>query len=230
MKRILFQGDSITDVGRNRENPSASNAMGCGYPLLIKARLGYDRPGAYECLNLGISGNRVVDIYARVQRDIINLRPDYLSLLIGVNDVWHGLSDNPNGVSAPKFERVYDWLLTELHEALPEMKFIILEPFVLPGTATLSDDQRPDRWETFSREVPLRAQAARRVAEKHGCVFVPLQEKLNEMSRLAREACKERGGEELTDAELTKRGEEIGLGALKFMLLRVDWANLAFWS
>ena len=185
MKRILFQGDSITDVGRNRENPSASNAMGCGYPLLIKARLGYDRPGAYECLNLGISGNRVVDIYARVQRDIINLRPDYLSLLIGVNDVWHGLSDNPNGVSAPKFERVYDWLLDEIQQALPDVSILILEPFVLPGTATLSDEQRPDRWETFSREVPLRAQAARRVAEKHGCVFVPLQEKLNEMSRLA---------------------------------------------
>ena len=127
----------------------------------------------------------MVDIYARMQRDIVNLAPDCLSLLIGVNDVWHSISLNPNGVSAPKFERVYDWLLTELHEALPGMKFIILEPFVLPGSATVSVPEWPDRYETFAREVPLRAQAARRVAEKHGCAFVPLQEKLDEACRLA---------------------------------------------
>ncbi|MBQ8954972.1 MAG: SGNH/GDSL hydrolase family protein [Clostridia bacterium] len=181
MKRILFQGDSITDVHRGRDNLSAANVMGCGYPLLLKARLNCDEPGAYECVNLGISGNRVVDLYARIQRDFINVRPDILSILIGVNDVWHGVGENPNGVSAPKFERVYDWLLTEVRESLPKVQLIILEPFVLPGAATQSEED-PERWEIFSREVPLRAQAARRVAEKHGAVFVPLQARLDKLS------------------------------------------------
>ena len=184
MKKILFQGDSITDVGRSRENPRGSTGMGCGYPLLLRARLDCDHPGAYECVNRGVSGNRVVDVYARIQKDILNLAPDVLSVLIGVNDVWHGLSDDPNGVSAPKFERVYDWLLGEVRESLPSVRIIVLEPFVLPGGAIRSEEQ-PERWETFAREVPLRARAARRVAEKHGAAFVPLQDKLDEMCRLA---------------------------------------------
>ena len=185
MKRILFQGDSITDVGRDRVDPNGWGIMGFGYPLLIKARLNYDRPGAYDILNRGVSGDRVVDIYARMQRDIVNLAPDCLSLLIGVNDVWHSISNNPNGVSAPKFERVYDWLLTELREALPDLRVIILEPFVLPGSATVATEEWPDRFGIFSREVPLRAQAARRMAEKHGCAFVPLQDRLDAACRLA---------------------------------------------
>ncbi len=184
MKRILFQGDSITDVGRNKDNPDAATGMGCGYPLLLKARLGCDCPGEYECLNRGVSGNRVVDVYARVLRDIVNLAPDFLSVLIGVNDVWHGLGDSPNGVSAPKFERVYDWLLAEVRESLPDVKLLVLEPFVLPGAATQSEEH-PERWEIFSREVPLRAEAARRVAEKHGAAFVPLQKPLEEACKKA---------------------------------------------
>ena len=61
--RILFQGDSITDVGRDRED---INSMGCGYPLFVKAQLGLEEPQKYEFINKGISGNRIVDIYARI--------------------------------------------------------------------------------------------------------------------------------------------------------------------
>ena len=185
MKRILFQGDSITDVGRNRENPAAAGGSGYGYPLLLKSQLEFDYPDGFECVNRGISGNRVVDLYARTQRDFINLKPDYISILIGVNDVWHGIGDNPNGVDVKKFEMVYDLLLTELREALPGMKLMILEPFVLPGPATVSDEEHPGRWEIFSREVPLRAAAARRVAEKHGAAFIPLQSVLDDACRRA---------------------------------------------
>ena len=83
--RILFQGDSITDVGRTRDNNDI--AMGSGYPLLVKGALGLDNPGKMEFINRGISGNRIVDVYARIKRDIINLKPDVMSILIGVNDV-----------------------------------------------------------------------------------------------------------------------------------------------
>ena len=176
MKRILFQGDSITDAYRNREMPDMLNGMGEGYPHLLKARLGMDYPGQFECQNRGISGNRVVDIYARIKRDLINLAPDYLSTLIGVNDVWHELGGRHDGVDADKFEMVYDLLLTEVQRGLPQVKLIVLDPFVLQGSATVNPDE-PERWEAFSREVPLRAAASRRVAEKHGAVFIPLQEK-----------------------------------------------------
>ena len=94
MKTILFQGDSITDAGRARDNNSN---RGLGYPHLVSARLGMDNPTEYNFINRGISGNRIVDLYARIKADIINLKPDVMSILIGVNDVWHEIAAS-NGV------------------------------------------------------------------------------------------------------------------------------------
>ena len=125
MKRILFQGDSITDCGRNRENHIY---VGDGYPVHVKAQLGYDYPGMYDFQNRAISGNRVVDVYSRIKADIINLRPDYMSLLVGVNDVWHEF-DFQNGVSAQKYEKIYSMLIEEVKAELPDIKIMILEPF-----------------------------------------------------------------------------------------------------
>ncbi len=84
MKTILFQGDSITDAGRSRENDANT---GIGYPTLVKGELGLSYPNQYNIYNRGISGNRVVDLYARIKKDIINLKPDIMSILIGVNDI-----------------------------------------------------------------------------------------------------------------------------------------------
>ena len=180
-KRILFQGDSITDALRSRESDLYP---GNGYPTLVKARLGYEHPGEYEFLNRGISGNRIVDLYARIKIDLINLKPDVLSILIGVNDVWHEMS-RENGVSAEKFELIYDLLLTEVKEALPDVRILILEPFVLHGTATEAIEEKPERWDYFRDETPLRAAAAKRVAEKHGADFIPLQARFDEACKLA---------------------------------------------
>lgn len=165
MKTILFQGDSITDAGRVRED---GGDLGKGYPLLTAASMGFKEPGAYCFLNRGISGNRIVDVYARIKADIINLKPDVMSLLIGINDVWHEV-DNQNGVDAEKFECVYDMLLSEIRQALPSIRLLLLEPFVLKGTATQA------AWDIFLSETYLRAEAVRRLSEKHGAVFVPLQ-------------------------------------------------------
>ena len=95
-KVILFQGDSITDCGRSRE---ADHAMGNGYATFVGGALAAKEPYAYQFYNRGISGNRVVDLYARMKIDMINLKPDYMSLLIGVNDVWHEY-EVQNGISA----------------------------------------------------------------------------------------------------------------------------------
>lgn len=175
-KVILFQGDSITDCGRSRENNAD---LGIGYPLLVTAQLGFEQPEQYKFLNRGISGNRIVDVYARIKQDIINLKPDYMSILIGINDVWHEISQQ-NGVAPAKFEKIYDMLLTEIKEELPQIKLIILAPFVLRGSATCDSEQFPDRWDRFTTGAKLNAEAARRLAEKHGAVFVELQSKFDE--------------------------------------------------
>ena len=171
-KIILFQGDSITDCIRVREN---DNYRGSGYATMVSGALGAQEPYRYTFYNRGISGNRVVDLYARIRIDMINLKPDYISILIGINDVWHEQS-NHNGVDAEKFELVYNLMIEELKRDLPGVKIMLLEPFVLPGSATNSDEANPGRWEFFSKETALRREATRRVAEKQNVLFVPLQE------------------------------------------------------
>lgn len=171
MKTILFQGDSITDTGRIKDN---EENFGAGYALLTTAELGYLNPGKYKFVNKGISGNRIVDLYARIKSDIINVKPDYMSILIGVNDVWHELQHN-NGVDVDKFFKIYSMIIEEVKEALPNTKIMILEPYVLEDYVTSIDGI----WETFKKEVALRAKKAREIAEKYNLVFVPLQEKLD---------------------------------------------------
>ena len=178
MKKILFQGDSITDCSRSREN---LEDMGKGYPLLVKAYLGMEYPGEFEVVNRGVSGNRIVDLYARIKADIINLAPDYISILIGVNDVWHEFGGH-NGVDAEKYEKIYCMLIEEIKEALPNIKIMILEPFCLRERATENTEEDPDKWNIFSTEVKKRAEKARAVADKYNLVFIPLQEKFDKAS------------------------------------------------
>lgn len=166
MKTILFQGDSITDCGRG-------DGLGTGYPLLVSASLGLDFPAEYEFINRGISGNRVVDVYARIKADIINLKPDVMSILIGINDVWHEFA-RENGVDAEKFYKIYSMLIEEVKSALPNIKIMILEPFVLPGVAN------EGRYEEWRPEVIKRAEKAKLIAEKYGLPFIPLQDKFDE--------------------------------------------------
>ena len=165
--RILFQGDSITDAHRSREDDSL---IGIGYPLLVTSELGFAEPGNYEFLNRGIGGNRSVDVYARIKNDIINLKPDVMSILMGVNDVWHEFHDNPNGIDAEKFYKIYDLLIEEVKAALPNIKIMIMEPFSLKGFGNEA------YWETFDKEVRMRAQMAKKIAEKYNLPFIPLQE------------------------------------------------------
>ncbi len=174
MIKFVFQGDSITDACRDRDNP---DNYGYGYPNLVASELMHKYPGKYEFINEGISGDRIVDLYARIKQDLINHKPDYLSILIGVNDVWHELNEK-NGVAAPKFEKIYSMLIEEIKEELPDIKIFILEPFVLkgPGTERYFDE--------FLSDVKLHAQAAKNVAEKYNLTFIPLQEKFDEASKL----------------------------------------------
>lgn len=93
MKKFVFQGDSITDAARLRDleqYPNRSQSLGPGYANMVASKILFDHMGEdLEFYNRGISGNRVVDLLARWKCDMINLAPDMLSILIGVNDTWH---------------------------------------------------------------------------------------------------------------------------------------------
>ncbi len=167
--KIITYGDSITDAGR------AGFPLGHGYALMVAAQLQSEVPQKYEIINQGISGHRIVDLYARVKRDVWNHNPDVMSILIGINDIWHDLGDEPNGVDLVRFERVYRMLIEDTLARLPDLKIMIMEPFVLKGGATEA------QFEKFL-EVKKYAQVAKQIAKDYNLVFVPLQDKLDELS------------------------------------------------
>ena len=172
MKTLLFQGDSITDCGRIRpgENGYAQGLWGPGYPGLIAAELMGDQPGKWEIINRGISGNRVVDLYARWKIDGINLKPDIISILIGVNDTSHEVVRR-NGVDVPRYDRFYRMILDWTLEELPETKFVLMEPFVLPFGAVE---------ESWLDEIARRQEVVRRISEDYHTAFIPLQQVFND--------------------------------------------------
>lgn len=172
-KLILFQGDSITDCSRSRD--INIDHAGHGYAQFVKGALGAKAPGEYSFINRGVSGNRIVDVYARIKADIINLKPDYMSILIGINDIWHEIGSH-NGVAPEKFEKIYCMIIEEIKEALPDIKIMILGDFVVEGRATCDTEDVPDRFARFKEGAKLNAAAAKRVAEKYGLTYVPLQE------------------------------------------------------
>ena len=169
--KILFQGDSITDCDRSRTNDAN---LGTGYALLVKSQLGFEEPQKYEFFNRGISGNRIVDLYARIKADFINLKPDYASIYIGVNDTWHEIGSN-NGVDTAKFEKIYTMLIDEIKEALPNIKLMIIAPYVLEGEATCDTEEIPDRLSRFRTDVAEKAAVAKKIAEKYGLPIIELQ-------------------------------------------------------
>lgn len=174
MIKYLFQGDSITDANRDRDDERiGSEIFGYGYPLLFASDILKNNKGKYEFLNRGISGDRIVDVYARIKCDIINLKPDVMSILIGVNDVWHELNEQ-NGVDTAKFEKVYSMIIEEIKEALPDIKIIILEPFVLYGEGSKR------YYDDFRKGVEEKAAVAKRVADKYNLAFVPLMKQFDD--------------------------------------------------
>lgn len=179
MKTILFQGDSITDAGRVRD---VDSCLGQGYAVMTAGKIGVNHPGQYCCLNKGIGGNRSVDLYARVKCDIINLKPDILTILIGVNDTWHELAHN-NGVSVEHYETIYDMLICDVKTALPQIKIVLLEPFVLPGSGTA------EYYDTFAEDIVRRQVVCRHLAKKYALPFVPLQEMLKAFAKKTSNEC-----------------------------------------
>ena len=159
---ILFQGDSITDCERNRENPIS---LGNGYVKRINEILQkkYSSIGL-DVKNRGVSGNRVVDLCERWERDCIALKPDIVTILIGINDCWRRYSEN-DPTSAQDFENNYRFIIQHTKSKLPNVKIIIMEPFVFPYP--------PDR-AGWREDLDPKIQAVRRIAVDFRCYFIPL--------------------------------------------------------
>lgn len=172
--KILFFGDSITDATRPREHTYV-DPFGSGYALFAIGDLLREDPHTV-CVNRGISGNRIVDLYARVKIDCWNEKPDLISILIGVNEVLHEEA-HKNGVELPRFIRMYEMLIEDTLSALPGVKLMLCEPFLLRRDES---EEQAARYE----KVKEYAAAVKAIAKKYDLLFVPLQGKMDEMAAL----------------------------------------------
>lgn len=168
-ERVLFQGDSITDGNRGR-TADPNHILGHGYAFVIAARHGAAYPErGITFINRGVSGNQVADLAARWQADALDLRPTTLSVLVGVNDV--GISFSKRlPVDVVAYEVTYDRLLADARLASPGVRFVLLEPFFLPGARTA------DRLDEWSRLMGQMRGVVARLGTKYGAPAVRLQE------------------------------------------------------
>jgi lysophospholipase L1-like esterase len=177
---ILFQGDSITDCYRNRKEEDKANdqsQLGAGYVLFTSASiLANHADKNLKIYNRGISGNKVFQLAERWNKDCIDLRPNLVSILIGVNDFWHTRTHNYDGTPAT-YEADYRKLIERTQKYLPTAKIVICEPFIIHGGSALDDSWEPN--------FAVYRKIARTLADNLGLTFVPFQSVFNEALKKA---------------------------------------------
>lgn len=166
---ILFQGDSITDAGRNRDEkaPNNSRALGSGYAFLAASKLLHDHPDKnLQIYNRGISGNKVFQLAERWDTDCLELKPSVLSILIGVNDFWHMVNGKYDG-TIETYRKDLKALLQKTKEKLPDVRLVIGEPFAVVNVKAVDASWFP-RFTEYQT-------AAREIARQFDAVFIPFQ-------------------------------------------------------
>ncbi len=167
---ILFQGDSITDGNRGRTK-DPNHIMGHGYAFSIASRLGADLPEKqFTFYNRGISGNKVNDLATRWQADTLDLKPDVLSILVGVNDASSVVFQWEPVINIEKYEEGYKALLDQTLAKNPKVIFVLCEPFILPVGKV------KDNWEPYHADIINRQLVVRKLASQYNAVFVGFQE------------------------------------------------------
>ena len=176
---VLLQGDSITDAGRSRDKEFPYNpwSFGVGYANHIGSWLLEAMPEKNLSIhNRGISGNKVYQLADRWDKDCLDLKPNVLSILIGVNDYWHFRSGNYEG-TPEIYEKDFRKLLSRTMDAIPDLKLIICQPFVLSGTRAVDES-----WlEPFAPYQVI----AKKISEEFGAIWVPFQEAFDHAATLA---------------------------------------------
>ncbi len=157
--KILFQGDSITDAGRDKTDPHNLS----GYSLIVAETLKRKYPEKdFEFINLGISGNRSCDLVARYESDFKTIAPDITAIMIGINDVWHYYADTLKYVSPESYENNYGFILKNLKRDT-NTKIIMMEPYLLPAPSFVH--MRMDLYSIIER--------GRRLAETFADEYIP---------------------------------------------------------
>lgn len=158
---VLFQGDSVTDAGRSRTN---DNELGNGYPKMIAALFSAKYPEKnINFINRGISGNRVKDLQDRWKEDCVDLKPDWVSILIGINDCWRRYDRN-DPTSAEEYEKGYRDILTRTVKET-NARLVICEPFVLP----IPEDRK-----AWREDLDPKIHVARQLARDFNAIYIPL--------------------------------------------------------
>lgn len=169
---VLFQGDSITDGNRTRNN-DWNHVMGHGFAYIIASRLWCDFPDRkLHFYNRGISGNKVPDLAARWQADTIGLQPDLLSILVGINDCSAFINGN-QAFSATQYESDLRTLLANTKKELPDTRLVLCDPFVLPVGNVLK------KLAQYEDETSKRREALKRLAHEFDAIPVHFQDMFN---------------------------------------------------
>ena len=168
--KILFQGDSVTDAGRDRSDPSD---MGNGYPRFASAMLQDSYPDTeFEFVNLGISGNRTEHLVERLEADFIDIQPDIVSIMIGINDVWHHHAFEYVETTDEQFEANYRTVLDAV-KSRTNARILMIQPFLLESV----DPAKQELCEELSRKQAI----VKRLADEYADAYLPLDEILHAM-------------------------------------------------
>jgi lysophospholipase L1-like esterase len=162
-KTVLFQGDSVTDCDRSREN---DDYLGTGYPALVAADYYRDFPqSTVKFVNRAVSGDRSIDLLRRYERDFADVHPDFVSILIGINDTWRAF-DSHDPTSAEQFQSNYFTLIQNIRRDMPQAKICLIEPFLLhPGTDI--SDWRPD--------LDAKVDVVKSLAKNYADYYIPME-------------------------------------------------------
>ncbi|MES2279104.1 MAG: SGNH/GDSL hydrolase family protein [Bacteroidota bacterium] len=166
---MLFQGDSITDSGRDKKNTTANNVacMGSGYALMAGSDLLVNHPNLnLQIYNKGISGDKVYQLADRWDAQCLQLKPNVLSILVGVNDHWAVKKHGYTG-TIETFRNDYKNLLDRTKQALPDVKIIIGEPYAVIGVKEVDETWYP-KFDEFRA-------ASRELADEFKAGFIPYQ-------------------------------------------------------
>ena len=171
---LLFQGDSITDAGRDKQHelPNNGRSFGTGYAFIAASGILRNNPGKNLSVhNRGISGNKVYQLAERWEKDCLELKPNLLSILIGVNDYWHMRNGEYDG-TVEVYENDYRKLLERTKNEIPEITLVICQPFILTNTRAV-DESWVEPFKTYQ-------DVAEKMANEFQAIWVPFQEVFNE--------------------------------------------------
>ena len=199
---VLFYGDSITHGGR-LNSMDGNHVIGHGYQEMLSARMGFENlENMPKFINKGVSGDAVCQLYGRLTADVLKYKPDMISILVGVNDIYRGFG-LPHGMTTDKFIAVYRMMINDIRTVLGDPTIIICEPFYLdykkpedsykntpyvvcetpfyPGYFLTNSNEI----EEFSRkEMRYMQSELKKLVIDSGCIFVPLQEEFDKAAEI----------------------------------------------